>query len=121
MSNEATHSFSRGRERAILAMLCAVQFTHILDYMIMMPLGAGLMQFFSITPEQFSHLVAVYSVAAAVTGLAAGFVLHRFDRKHALLALYAGFCLSTLACAFSPTYLAVLVPRLAARALGRRS
>ena len=47
-------------ERTILLTLAAVQFTHILDYMIMMPLGAGLMRVFDLSPSQFSQLVAAY-------------------------------------------------------------
>ena len=91
------HELSPGRERATLLALGAVQFTHILDFMIMMPLGAQLMHGFNITPAQFSHLVASSGIAAAVSGFAGGFLLDRFDRKRALLALYAGFGLATLA------------------------
>ena len=32
------HALSKGRELTTLLVLCAVQFTHILDFMIMMPL-----------------------------------------------------------------------------------
>src|SRR5688500_18070726 len=68
------HALTPGRERATLLTLGAVQFTHILDYMIMMPLGALLMDVFNITPAQFTHLVASYGFAAAVSGFAGGFV-----------------------------------------------
>ena len=108
----------RINERLLLFTLAAVQFTHIMDFMIMMPLGSSLMRVFSINPEQFSRLVAAYGIAAAVTGFAGGFVLDRFDRKHALLLLYTGFALSTLACALAPNYAALLVARLAAGAFG---
>jgi predicted MFS family arabinose efflux permease len=112
------HALSRGRERATLLTLAAVQFTHILDFMIMMPLGAQLMQVFSITPAQFTHLVAAYGIAAALSGFAGGFVLDRFDRKRSLVVLYAGFGLATLACAMAPTHLALMAARLAAGAFG---
>ncbi len=105
-------------ERTILLTLAAVQFTHILDYMIMMPLGAGLMREFSLSPAQFSHLVAAYGGAAAVAGLIGGFFLDRVDRKRALLWLYSGFCLATLACALAPSHHALLVARLMAGAFG---
>ena len=81
----------RINERLLLFTLAAVQFTHIMDFMIMMPLGSSLMRVFAINPEQFSRLVAAYGLAAAVSGFAGGFVLDRFDRKHALLILYSGF------------------------------
>ncbi|MBI2813898.1 MAG: MFS transporter [Opitutae bacterium] len=112
------HHLPPGRERATLLVLGAVQFTHILDFMIMMPLGSQLMSAFQITPAQFSRLVACYGIAAAVSGLAGGFMLDKFDRKRALLALYSGFGLATLACGLAPSYQMLLLARLAAGAFG---
>ncbi len=114
----ATHAQTPGKERAILLMLTAVQFTHILDYMIIMPLGSHLMRVFGITPGQFSHLVAAYGIAAALTGFVGGFFLDRFDRKHALLVLYGCFGIATFACALAPNYHALLIARFAAGAFG---
>lgn len=102
------------KQLGFLLLLASVNFTHIMDFMIMMPLGAGLMRVFNITPGQFSLLVASYGFSAAVTGFLGGFVLDRFDRKSALLTLYAGFGLSTLACALAPTYGFLMAARLAA-------
>lgn len=112
------HALSKGRETATLLALGAVQFTHVLDFMIMMPLGAQLMRVFDITPAQFTHLVATYGLAAAVSGLAGGFVLDRYDRKRSLLLLYAGFALATLACGLAPTHHWLLAARIAAGAFG---
>lgn len=109
---------ARRNERLVLATLAAVQFTHVMDYMILMPLGSQLMRMFAIGPAQFSHLVAAYSLAAATTGLIGGFLMDRIDRKRALLALYAGFGLSTLACALAPNYAVLLLARVAAGAFG---
>lgn len=111
-------SSSRVNERLLLVTLAAVQFTHTMDYMILMPLGSQLMRMFAIGPAQFSHLVAAYSLAAATTGLIGGFVLDRLDRKRALLTLYAGFGLATLACALAPNYPVLLLARVAAGAFG---
>ena len=112
------HALPKGREFITLLALAAVQFTHILDFMIMMPLGAQLMRVFQISPAQFSHLLASYGLSAAVSGLAGGFVLDRFDRKRALLVLYACFGLATLACGFAPSHHALLAARIAAGAFG---
>ena len=106
------------RERLLLTTLAAVQFTHIMDFMILMPLGSQLMRIFDISAAQFSYLVASYSVAAAATGFAGGFVIDRFDRKRALLALYSGFGLATLACALAPTYEVLLGARVLAGGFG---
>lgn len=97
-------------ERGLLLTLAAVQFTHIMDFMIMMPLGTGLMRVFGINPEQFSYLVASYGLAAAVSGLLGAFVLDRFDRKTSLLFLYLGFTVSTLACALVTAMVGDAIP-----------
>jgi len=116
--SDTIHEQSPGKERATLLALGAVQFTHMVDFMIMVPLGEQLMRAFAISPAQFTRLVAAYGFAAALSGLAGGFVLDRFDRKRALLILYAGFGLSTLACGLAPTHVALLVARTAAGAFG---
>ena len=112
------HALSPGRERATLLTLGAVQFTHILDFMIIMPLGAQLMRVFNMSPAQFIYLVACYGIAAAISGFAGGFVLDRFDRKRSLVVLYTGFGIATLACALAPTHGALMFARLAAGAFG---
>jgi predicted MFS family arabinose efflux permease len=118
VSSARTASLAPLNERRLLATLAAVQFTHIMDFMIMMPLGANLMRVFAIGPDQFSMLVASYGLAAAGSGLLGGFVLDRFERKRALLALYAGFAVATLGCALAPTYGWLLFARIAAGAFG---
>jgi len=112
------HNLSPRRERVTLLTLAAVQFTHILDFMIMMPLGAQLMRGFQISPAQFTQLVACYGLAAAVSGFIGGFFMDRFDRKRALLTLYTGFGLATFACGLAPTHHWLMVARLAAGAFG---
>lgn len=118
MSPGSRTVFSAQHERTLLLTLAAIQFTHILDFMIMMPLGASLMRVFNITPGQFSLLVAAYGLAASVTGFLGGFVLDRFERRTALLTLYTGFGLATLACALAPSYAFLMGARLAAGAFG---
>lgn len=112
------HALSPARERATLLTLAAVQFTHVLDFMIMMPLGSQLMAVFEIDPAHFTYLVASYGIAAAVAGLAGGFFLDRFDRKRSLVFLFAGFGLATLACALAPTHNTLMLARIAAGAFG---
>ena len=112
------HALSPPRESATLIALAAVQFTHVLDFMIMLPLGPQLIRAFNLTPAQFTHLVAAYGLAAALSGFAGGFFLDRIDRKRALVFVYAGFGLATLACALAPTHSALLAARLIAGAFG---
>lgn len=106
------------RERPLLAVLAGIQFTHIVDFMIMMPLGPQFMELFGIGPAQFSLLVSSYTLSAGVVGLVAALFIDRFDRRHALLALYAGFIAATLACGTAPGYGWLLAARAAAGACG---
>ena len=98
-------------ERIIVILLASINFTHILDFMIMMPLGNYLMPFFDITPKQFSLLVSSYTLSAAATGFAAAFFVDLADRKKVLLFGYVGFLIGTIACGFAPTYDLLLYSR----------
>jgi len=100
------------KEKSILLVLAAVQFCNIMDFMIMMPLGHQMMRIFSISAQQFSLLVSVYSLSAGVSGFVMAFFADRFDRKRLLVFVYAGFAVGTLACALAPTYLFLLAARL---------
>ncbi|MGH7491679.1 MAG: MFS transporter [bacterium] len=84
-------STARGSERFILLLLTAIQFTNILDFVIMMPLGPQLMRIFSISTQQFGFVVSAYTFSAGASGFLAAFFLDRYDRKKSLLTLYAGF------------------------------
>ncbi|WP_036691610.1 MFS transporter [Pedobacter glucosidilyticus] len=106
------------RERIILLLLAALNFTHILDFMIMMPLGNYLMPYFNISSQQFSMLVAAYTFSAGVSGFLAAFFVDKYDRKQVLLRAYAGFLIGTLFCALSPTYSLLLVSRIVAGIFG---
>src|SRR4030095_1115460 len=111
LTTSQTLSMKR-KERIILLILAALNFTHILDFMIMMPLGNYLMPYFDIDTQQFSFLVAAYTVSAAVSGFAAAFFVDRYDRKKILLFGYSGFILGTIACGLAPGYEWLLTFRL---------
>ena len=106
------------KEQFLLFILAAAQFTHIMDFMIIMPLGSQLMRIFDITPQQFSLLVAAYALSAGVFGFLSAFSIDRFDRRKALLIVYAGFILGTFACAMSPNYHVLLLSRVITGAFG---
>jgi predicted MFS family arabinose efflux permease len=108
----------RYSERLLLLTLAAIQVTHILDFMILMPLGPQLIRVLSISPAQFSLLVSAYSISAAVSGLLCALYIDRLDRKHVLLGLYTGFALATLLCSLAPTYFMLLAARMVTGAFG---
>jgi predicted MFS family arabinose efflux permease len=106
------------RERFLLLTLAAIQFTTILDFLIIIPLGPQYMEVFHISIEQFQLIVGAYGISAGVAGLVASFFLDRFDRKSALVFLYAGFTIGTLFCAMAPTYQLLVAARFFAGAFG---
>jgi predicted MFS family arabinose efflux permease len=108
-------------ERSLLLLLAAVQFTHIMDFMILMPLGPQLMRELSIGPGQFSALVAAYTISSGAVGLLVAPFIDRFDRKKVLLLAYAGFALGTLACALSQNATTLLAARAISGAFGGTS
>ena len=82
----------------LIFVLAVIQFLHILDFMIIMPLGNLFMEQLNISPKQFSNFVAWYAYAAFISGIISSSIIDRFDRKNALLFLFTGFTLSTLLC-----------------------
>src|SRR6201986_4440976 len=104
-------NFSR-YEKVVIGILGFLQFTVILDFMIISPLGAIVMPSLHITPHQFGWAVSSYAFSAGVSGfLAAGFA-DRFDRKRLLLFFYCGFMVGTLLFALVNTYPLLLLARI---------
>jgi MFS transporter, DHA1 family, inner membrane transport protein len=90
-------------ERVLLALLAAVQFTNIVDFMIMMPMGDILKKTLEISPAKYGWLVSSYGLAAGLTAFVGVFYLDNLDRKKALLTAYAGFMIGTVSSALVPT------------------
>src|SRR5881397_663811 len=106
------------REWLLLLVLSGIQFSQMVDFMVLMPLGTQLMRAFEITPTQLGFFVSIYAVAASLSGFFSALVIDRFDRKTAMLALYACFAATMAACALAPSYATLLVARTAAGAFG---
>ena len=100
----ATSPLDPARERMLLLTLAGIQFAHILDFMIMMPLGPVLMKELSVGTHDFGLLAAMF--------------VDRFERKRLLLAMFGLFALATLACGLAPGYWTLLVARGTAGAFG---
>jgi predicted MFS family arabinose efflux permease len=105
-------------EKRLLCILAGIQVTHIVDFMIMMPVGPMLTRDLGVTTDQFGLLVSSYSLSAAISGLLCAMFIDRFERKRALLTLYAFFAVATLACALAPSYYGLLTARALAGAFG---
>jgi len=105
------YSLTEAHERRLLWLLMLTQFTLIMDFMVMMPLGPQLMLAFHITPAQFAAAVSTYSWCAGLSGLLGAAYIDRFDRRKLMLAAYALFALSNLACALADSYALLLASR----------
>ena len=105
---------SRPSERIVLLILAAIQFTHIMDFMVMMPLAPQLMRELNLGAGQFSALVAAYSITSGVVGFLSAPFIDRFDRRTLLLCAYSGFTIATLLCGLASNAHTLLL----ARALG---
>jgi predicted MFS family arabinose efflux permease len=99
-------------QKFVIALLAFLQFTIVLDFMILSPLGAILLDVLRITTSQFGVVVSVYAFSAGTAGLLAAGFADKFDRKRLLLFFYSGFLLGTFLCALATTYHFLLVARL---------
>jgi predicted MFS family arabinose efflux permease len=112
------HVAMTGYQKFVVAILAFLQFSIILDFMIMSPLGAMLMPALKITPSQFGLAVSVYAFSAGASGLLAAGFADRFDRKKLLLFFYTGFIVGTLFCGLAPTYELLLLARMVSGIFG---
>ena len=92
-----TTTLSPKRELWLLLTLAGIQFTHIVDFMVMMPLGPQFTQLFNISDAKFGLLVSAYTFSAGASGLLASFYVDRFSRKKLLLTLYVLFAVASVA------------------------
>lgn len=99
------------QKKLLLYFLAAVNFVHIMDFMIMMPLGDMFMRIFDISPRQFSIVVSSYTMSAGISGFIGAFWIDRFDRRPALLWTFFGFTIGTFSCAFAYDYTTLMLTR----------
>ncbi len=99
-------------ETFMIAILAIIQFTVILDFMVLSPLGAMLLVELDITTSQFGMVVSAYAFSAGISGLLAAGFADKYDRKKLLLFFYSGFIIGTLLCGLAPTYGLLLMARI---------
>lgn len=116
---EKTHKplFTR-YEKFMIAIMTILQFTVILDFMVLSPLGAILMPALKITPKEFGWVVSAYAFSAGISGVTAAGFADRFDRKKMLLVFYLGFIAGTLFCGLAPDFYTLLAARIVTGAFG---
>src|SRR5437762_1382730 len=108
---KATNPFT-SYQKLVIALLALTQFSVVLDFMVISPLGAFLIRDLSLKPSQFGWVVSGYAFSAGVSGfLTAGFA-DKFDRKKLLIFFYSGFIVGTLLCGFAHSFYALLFARI---------
>lgn len=101
-----------GYQKFVIFILAITQFTVILDFMVMSPLGAILMKSLSLQPSAFGNAVSAYAFAAGISGLLTAGFADKFDRKKLLLFFYTGFICGTIFCGLSQSYAALVSARI---------
>jgi MFS transporter, DHA1 family, inner membrane transport protein len=103
---------TKRQENIILFLLAAVNFTHIIDFTIMMPMASQLIQDLKISHQSFSYLVSSYTISASISGFFMAFFVDTYDRKSVLLTGYIGFILGTIGCGLATTYEILITMRI---------
>ncbi len=111
-------SLTKREERIIIILLTLVQVCHVLDFVIMMPLGPMLIRSLHITSAEFGKLVSAYTISAGFFGILGTFITDRFERKNFMLLLFVGFALGTLYCSFASSYYSLMGARVIAGGFG---
>lgn len=106
------------KELFLILLLASIQFTNIMDFMIMMPLQDYFLKQFQVDTTVFSFILASYSIAAAIAALVAANFVDRFNRKSSAIFLYTGFLIGTLFCALANSYQLLLLARIVAGIFG---
>lgn len=106
------------KERFYVIILAAIQIVHILDFVIMMPLGPNFMRVFNVTTGQFSALVSAYTFSAGIVGFLGALYADHFDRKKFLMFNFTGFIIGTAMCAMAQGFASLLTARIIAGAFG---
>ena len=107
-----------GYQVLVIVLLSLTQFTVVLDFMVMSPLGDMLMKSMELTTNQFGFAVSVYAFSAGISGLLTAGFADRFDRKKLLMFFYIGFIAGTLFCGLANTYPMLIAARLITGLLG---
>jgi predicted MFS family arabinose efflux permease len=101
-----------GYQILLTVIIALIQFSVVVDFMVLSPLGTFVMQDLTLQPNEFSLVVSGYAFSAFVSAIATAGFADRFDRKRMLVFFFSGFILGTLFCALSNSYTSLLLARI---------
>jgi predicted MFS family arabinose efflux permease len=110
--------YNEKREWLYVLLLAMVQFIHLVDFVIIMPLGPRFMSDFQITPTQFASLVSSYNFAAGTSAILLGTFADKFDRKKLLVLMAFGLGFGTVLCGLADSFATLITARIMAGAFG---
>lgn len=99
-------------QRQVILLLALTQFTVILDFMVMSPLGDILMKSLDLKPSAFGIAVSAYAFSAGISGFLTAGIADRFDRKKLLLCFYTGFIVGTIGCGLAHSFIVLVAARI---------
>jgi predicted MFS family arabinose efflux permease len=99
-------------QKFVIFILAITQFTVILDFMVMSPLGDMMMKSLNLHTDQFGWAVSAYAFSAGISGLLTAGFADKFDRKKLLLFFYIGFIAGTFSCSMANNYPLLLIARI---------
>lgn len=109
---DSTSTPFTGYQKLVIFLLAMTQFSVILDFMIMNPLGDMLMKDLKLSPPKFAAVVAGYALSAGISGLLTAGFADKYDRKKLFLFFYTGFVVGTVACGLAHSYAFLLGARI---------
>ncbi|TAH26414.1 MAG: MFS transporter [Cytophagales bacterium] len=98
-------------EWQILLLLAAINFTHTMDFVMVIPMGPKLIKELHISANEVGHIISSYTLCAAIFGLLGASIIDKIERKKALLISFLGLILGTFLCAWSSNYIELLIAR----------
>lgn len=110
--NQTQKPSFNGYQKLVIFLLAITQFTVVLDFMVMPPLGDIMMKTLKITASQFGVAVSAYAFSAGISALLTAGFADKFDRKKLLLFFYIGFTIGTLFCALAPNFFLLVAARI---------
>lgn len=99
-------------QKLVIFLLAITQFTVVLDFMVMSPLGDIMMKSMNINTTQFGVAVSAYAFSAGISGLMTAGFADKYDRKKLLLFFYTGFIIGTFFCALAPNHFWLVAARI---------
>ncbi|MFD2556408.1 MFS transporter [Sphingobacterium tabacisoli] len=112
MSDQTSLSRFSSYERTVIFLLAITQFTVVLDFMVMSPLGDMLVKSMDINASSFGNIVSAYAYSAGISGLLTAGFADRFDRKKLLVFFYIGFVVGTAFCGLADSYATIVAARI---------